>query len=132
MSVDNNDRDESWNFPESNGFDPEYLEEFVSVLGAERAEEWLERLDELIASAFGDNNDNPEEIRRAAHSMVSQAGSLGFTELAALCSKLERAISADENYIDEFRSVQQEAGRVSNTVIRIRDALVSGTRSAGK
>jgi len=114
------------------GFLPESFDEFVSTLGVARAAEWVDRLDLLLASAFVDDNRDPVALGKAAHAMVSQAGTLGFVELARRSSRLEQAIAAGRPYPGELEAVRQEAHRVAAVLSRLGTDLSEKVRSSQK
>lgn len=109
--------------PYGPSFRPEFFDEFVSVLGAARAAEWVERLDQQLASAFADDNEDPNVLRDAAHTIVSLAGMIGFVELAQRCSALEEAILAREPHSAARASVRREAQRVAGILVRLKSDL---------
>jgi signal transduction histidine kinase/HPt (histidine-containing phosphotransfer) domain-containing protein/ActR/RegA family two-component response regulator len=75
-------------------FNRETFNEFAEMIGADTSVTWLKRLADYVDDSFlADPEQMPDrgQIAREAHAIVSQAASLGFSELAGACSKLEQA-----------------------------------------
>ena len=108
------------------GFEPGYLADFISVLGAEKAIHWMDHLGGLLAVTFSNDNQDPNKLKDTAHAMISQAGTLGFVELARRSAKLEEAILANGSYLDELQDVQKEAHRVCDALTRLKTEIALG------
>ncbi|HUE46758.1 MAG TPA: ATP-binding protein [Aestuariivirgaceae bacterium] len=81
-----------------------------------------ERIDEAIAEATS-QAPNREQLKRQAHSLVSDAGQLGFSELSGACSTLEEACSGAAAIGPALGRARRAAGQARNKV----DHLLSGT-----
>ena len=68
---------------ETTGGDPGFLAELVDTYLSDAVEQ-LAAMRQAIAVA------NPEELRRAAHSLKSNSASVGARTLASLCQELEQ------------------------------------------
>jgi PAS domain S-box-containing protein len=72
----------------------ETIGQLKGLLGAERLDEMLGEFQEELSSRFAaqpDGADALKLLRREAHSMISQAGMLGFEELSRRCRELQDA-----------------------------------------
>jgi signal transduction histidine kinase/CheY-like chemotaxis protein/HPt (histidine-containing phosphotransfer) domain-containing protein len=96
-------------------FDQEAFTDFVNLMGDERVAEWLTRLKKQLEGTFFDNTFDEvdrEELARSAHSIISQAAILGFSELAELCGQLQEACDSSRNLslpIQKARSASNTA-----------------------
>jgi signal transduction histidine kinase/DNA-binding response OmpR family regulator len=90
-------------------FDREALAEMKLLLGEQRTAAWIGTLRsqlESIVSTEAQAISRPK-LARAAHSLVSQAGSLGFTRLSRLSSELEEACGKRGDHSDTLRRVKE-------------------------
>ncbi|HEX2135256.1 MAG TPA: ATP-binding protein [Microvirga sp.] len=78
--------------------DAQVYQDLTTLLGAEKIERLLLRLEGQLAQSFTtvdpDRLDRAE-LAREAHRLVSQAGMLGFAELGSVCRELESACLAE-------------------------------------
>jgi CheY-like chemotaxis protein len=86
--------------------------EFRAISGKEAVTAWLARLSEELRTTFLDQE--PDMIDRSqlachAHAIVSQAGILGFSDLARLCGTLEEACADGGDVLSPFRRAQLAA-----------------------
>jgi signal transduction histidine kinase/CheY-like chemotaxis protein/HPt (histidine-containing phosphotransfer) domain-containing protein len=80
--------------------DPEVYEDLLDTIGSDTMGRMLDRLSERLAAMQHDDSFSAREIGRTAreaHSMISAAGMLGFTEVSDLCRKLENACLAGDD-----------------------------------
>jgi CheY-like chemotaxis protein len=103
-------------------FDQEAFTDFVNLMGDERVAEWLTRLKKQLEGTFFDNTFDEvdrEELARSAHSIISQAAILGFSELAELCGQLQEACDSSRNLslpIQKARSASNTAREMIDTM----------------
>ncbi|SCY72676.1 hybrid sensor histidine kinase/response regulator [Microvirga guangxiensis] len=74
-------------------FQEKHFADFRDTIGAEGISHWLRRLDEQLRATFASQDFmslERREIAKTAHAITSQAALLGFSELAELCTALER------------------------------------------
>lgn len=74
-------------------FKENHFQDFRNALGPERVNQWLMRLDDELKKSFAGDcfiEMDRIQIAKAAHAITSQAALLGFSELAELCTMLER------------------------------------------
>jgi CheY-like chemotaxis protein len=86
--------------------------EFRAISGKEVVTAWLTRLLEELRRTFVDQE--PDVFDRSqlachAHAIVSQAGILGFSDLARLCSALEEACANGGDVLSAFGKAQLAA-----------------------
>ena len=78
--------------PASSPLDVGAHRELVTLLGANKIERLLVGFETRLRSSFAQTKAGPVdrvELGREAHSVVSQAGMLGFIELSGVCRDLE-------------------------------------------
>ena len=81
-------------------FKERHFEDFKKTIGVERVGQWLMRLDEELRISFAGEcfaEMDRMQIAKTAHAITSQAALLGFSELAELCTALERECSTGED-----------------------------------
>lgn len=113
----------SGRFLDEPGFRSAYYDEFIMLLGDAQASKWMERLDNLLASAFVDAEQDADILRKTAHAMVPLAGTPGFIDLARCCTELDHAISTGNFYFNELLAVRREARRAAIVLSRLRADL---------
>jgi HPt (histidine-containing phosphotransfer) domain-containing protein len=104
---------------ESGAFDRKTFEDLSGLMGQERTQAWLTRIREQIEANLLDCGDKAQ-LRSAAHSLVSQAGMLGFSDLARLCSDLDQACRQDGDIkvlLGEVRTAAQQAYQLAAEVL---------------
>jgi CheY-like chemotaxis protein len=88
------------------------LTEFRAISGKEIVSAWLGRLSKELRSTFLDQEPNRidrSQLARRAHAIVSQAGILGFADLARLCGTLEEACANGGDMLSSFRRAELAA-----------------------
>jgi signal transduction histidine kinase/HPt (histidine-containing phosphotransfer) domain-containing protein/ActR/RegA family two-component response regulator len=86
--------------PGESGFDEKAYQDLIDTIGVDRVSQWLVRLDEQLQCTLASGEfaaESRQQIASTAHAMVSQAALLGFSDLAALCSRLEQACHEGED-----------------------------------
>jgi CheY-like chemotaxis protein len=86
--------------------------EFRAISGKEVVTAWLARLAEELRATFLDQEIDMIDrahLARRAHSIVSQAGILGFSDLARLCGTLEEACAKGGDLSSQFRKAELAA-----------------------
>lgn len=81
-------------------FKESHFEDFRKTIGPERVTQWLRRLDEELRTTFAGDcfvEMDRAQIAKSAHAITSQAALLGFSELAELCTTLERECVTGED-----------------------------------
>ena len=90
-------------------FDREALTDMKLLIGEQRTAAWIGTLRsqlESIVSTDASDISRPK-LATTAHSLVSQAGSLGFTRLSRLSSELEEVCLERGDYMDLLRRVRE-------------------------
>lgn len=77
--------------PQPVAFDVEALSELEDLFGRPRLLDLLTMLDREIESRLDAAADEPTQLARDAHSLVSSSGALAFQELSGACAALEQA-----------------------------------------
>jgi CheY-like chemotaxis protein len=93
--------------------------EFRAISGKEVVAAWLSRLSEELRNTFLDQKPDMidrSQLARRAHAIVSQAGILGFSDLARLCGTLEEACANGGDILSPFRKAEL-AARVARDAI---------------
>jgi HPt (histidine-containing phosphotransfer) domain-containing protein len=98
--------------------------EFRAISGKEVVTAWLARLSEELRNTFFDRE--PDMIDRSqlahrAHAIVSQAGILGFSDLARLCGTLEEACTNGGDVSSPFRKAELAARRARDSIGSLRE-----------
>lgn len=132
MLVSGNGDGEPRHLAKEAGFRRDYFDEFVSTMGASWAIKWVDRLEGLLASGFNTDQQDLDALRNSAHSLVAQAGTLGFAELATRSAKLEQEVWSGRPYLDALGAVQREAQRVSAALVHLRAELSAADQSSEK
>jgi CheY-like chemotaxis protein/HPt (histidine-containing phosphotransfer) domain-containing protein len=86
--------------------------EFREISGKEVVTAWLSRLSEELRTTFSDQEPDMidrSQLARRAHAIVSQAGILGFSDLARLCGTLEEACANGGDVSSPFRKAELAA-----------------------
>jgi HPt (histidine-containing phosphotransfer) domain-containing protein len=105
--------------------DAKVYRELSAVLGADKVDRLLQRLEEGLARSFVQFETaalDRAELGREAHSLVSQAGMLGFLELADLCRDLETACSRGDDPAPLLARTRQARDRALQEIARLRSA----------
>jgi CheY-like chemotaxis protein len=95
------------------------FEDFRATIGTEKVSTWLTRLLEELRSTFFDQESKTldrTQLARRAHAIVSQAGILGFSDLARLCSTLEQACATGGDVSSPFGKAELAARAVHDAV----------------
>jgi signal transduction histidine kinase/CheY-like chemotaxis protein/HPt (histidine-containing phosphotransfer) domain-containing protein len=104
--------------------DANALAEMKALLGELRTAAWLEALREQVETILSPNNGPISRVQLAssAHSLVSQAGSLGFTRLSRLSSELEDACAQHADYADALGHVKKACRVALSRIDRMQDS----------
>jgi signal transduction histidine kinase/ActR/RegA family two-component response regulator/HPt (histidine-containing phosphotransfer) domain-containing protein len=106
-------------------FKESHFEDFRKTIGAERVRQWLLRLDDELRTTFAGAccvEMDRMQIAKAAHAITSQAALLGFSELAELCTALERECVTGEDAAISLDRVC-EAARTAREIIARMESL---------
>jgi chemotaxis protein histidine kinase CheA len=112
--------------PTPTSFVEKDFEDFRTMMSGEEITTWLARLsEELQATFFNQPLDKLERsnLARRAHAIVSQAGFLGFSDLARLCSTLEEACATRADLSASFEQASAAAQAVCNTISALRPKM---------
>ena len=90
-------------------FDREALTEMKLLIGEQRTAAWIGTLRSQLESIVSTEVEaiSRPKLARTAHSLVSQAGSLGFTRLSRLSSELEEVCLERGDHMDLLRRVKE-------------------------
>jgi HPt (histidine-containing phosphotransfer) domain-containing protein len=105
-------------------FDEKVYGDLAEVLGKEKMIRLLDKLEELLGSSLSAAPDRTA-LAREAHSLISQAGMLGFTELSEACRSLENACLAEGSIDARLAAVRDIRQRTLREIGRLRGALQS-------
>jgi CheY-like chemotaxis protein len=105
-------------------FDEKVYGDLAQVLGKEKMIRLLDKLAEILQSSLSQIPDRTA-LAREAHSLISQAGMLGFTELSEACRSLENACLAEENIDAPLAAVSDIRQKTLREIGRLRGALQS-------
>ncbi len=86
-------------------FDRPTFEKVATLLPAERLQKHLASFEEQLTDVFR-GRPSAELLKSGAHKLVSQAGMLGFGQLADQCRKLEQAVDEDVDVAESFCAAQ--------------------------
>lgn len=105
-------------------FDKDILAEMKALLGEQRTAAWLGTLRKQVVTILCPDNGPAGRIQLAstAHSLVAQAGSLGFTRLSRLSSTLEDACEQDADYADALGHVKKACRGALSRIDRLQDS----------
>lgn len=108
--------------PSGCALDPQVHDELVAILGTEKIGSLLSKLEAQLTRSFATapRAVDPPELAREAHSLVSQAGMLGFLELADACRDLEAACLAGDDVAPFLASAQSARDRAVREIGRLR------------
>jgi CheY-like chemotaxis protein/HPt (histidine-containing phosphotransfer) domain-containing protein len=104
---------------DAQAFDRKTYDDLVSLMGQERAQAWLTRIREQLAVSFLEHSAGTPDrasLQQAAHALVSQAGMLGFSDFAQLCSDLDQTCRQDgdlENLLGRVRTAAQQVYHIA-------------------
>jgi CheY-like chemotaxis protein/HPt (histidine-containing phosphotransfer) domain-containing protein len=104
--------------------DPQVYDELVAILGPDKIAGLMSKLEDQLARSFAavPNTIEPLELAREAHTLVSQAGMLGFLELAELCRDLEAACLSGDDVSPLLNSARSARDRAVREIGRLRHA----------
>jgi signal transduction histidine kinase/CheY-like chemotaxis protein/HPt (histidine-containing phosphotransfer) domain-containing protein len=103
-------------------FDEKVYGDLAQVLGKEKMIRLLDKLEELLRSSLSAVPDRTT-LAREAHSLISQAGMLGFTELSEACRSLENACLAEGSIDAPLNAVRDIRQKTLLEIGRLRGAL---------
>ncbi len=89
-------------------FDRPTFEKVATLLPAERLQKHLASFEEQLTDVFR-GRPSAELLKSGAHKLVSQAGMLGFGQLADQCRMLEQAVDEDDDVAESFCAAQVAA-----------------------
>ena len=99
------------------------FDEIREVLGAEAMRKTLDRFADHLDREFSDilrTSREPEALSRAAHKVVSMAGSLGFMDLSKASSELEQACAADRGLDGAIAAAEEALRRALRRIVALR------------
>lgn len=99
------------------------FEDFRKMMSGDEVSAWLTRLSEdLQITFFAQPLEalDRSHLARRAHAIVSQAGFLGFADLARLCSTLEEACITCADLSSPFERASLAADAVCRTISTLR------------
>jgi signal transduction histidine kinase/DNA-binding response OmpR family regulator len=108
---------------ENGAFDRKTFDDLVGLMGRERAQAWLTRIREQIEASFlgcAERTPDKAQLGHVAHSLVSQAGMLGFSDLAQRCSDLDQTCRQDgdiEALHGQVRTAAQQAYQLASELL---------------
>jgi CheY-like chemotaxis protein/HPt (histidine-containing phosphotransfer) domain-containing protein len=110
--------------PSPCALDPQVYDDLVTVLGMDKIGSLLSKLEGQLARSFASfpQTIDPSELAREAHSLVSQAGMLGFLELADVCRDLELACLAGVDIAATLDAARSARDRAVREIGRLRHA----------
>lgn len=104
-------------------FDKKVLSEMRILLGEQRTAAWVDslrtQLEDLVA--IDHKPISRHKLAKTAHTLVSQAGSLGFAKLSRLSSELEEACVKRIDYADPLRHVVKACRGALTTIDRLKN-----------
>ncbi|MGO4386997.1 ATP-binding protein [Microvirga sp. 2YAF29] len=103
-------------------FKESHFEDFTKTIGPERVRQWLMRLDEELRETFAKGcfvEMDRARIGKSAHAITSQAALLGFSELAELCTILERECVTGEDVAISLDRVCEASRKVRNIIAQM-------------
>jgi CheY-like chemotaxis protein/HPt (histidine-containing phosphotransfer) domain-containing protein len=104
--------------------DPQVYDDLVEVLGPDKIQSLLTKLESQLTRSFAPlpQSIDSSELAREAHSIVSQAGMLGFLTLADLCRDLEMACLSGADIATTLEAVRSARDRAVREIARLRHA----------
>jgi HPt (histidine-containing phosphotransfer) domain-containing protein len=111
--------------PTPTSFVEKDFEDFRKMMSGEETTAWLSRLSEELQATFFDQPlDTLErsQLARRAHAIVSQAGFLGFADLARLCGALEEACATRADLSASFERASRAAQAACITISALNPA----------
>jgi hypothetical protein len=99
------------------------FEDFRTMMSSEEISLWLTRLSGELKNIFFDQGLDTldrSDLARRAHCIVSQAGFLGFSNLARLCVTLEEACITRADLSSPFEKASLAAHAVCRTINTLR------------
>lgn len=102
-------------------FDKKVLREMMTLLGEKRTAAWVGTLRTQLETIVATDRQNisRQKLAQTAHSLVSHAGSLGFTRLSRLSSELEEACADRADYSAALGEVRKESRGALTRIERI-------------
>jgi len=104
--------------------DAAILDELIELAGRPQVLAWIDELQQRIAGTYPDADDVAvtESLMAANHTLVSQAGMLGFTALSHACQAAERDYRAGADIAEAMRNCRIEAARAISGCRAVQDA----------
>jgi HPt (histidine-containing phosphotransfer) domain-containing protein len=102
-------------------FDSKALDEMMSLLGAERTAAWMGALRGQLEGivSIDDGTVSRQQLAKSAHTLVAQAGNLGFNRLSRLSSELEEACLKPSDLSGELGRVKKACRGAMSRIDRI-------------
>jgi HPt (histidine-containing phosphotransfer) domain-containing protein len=111
--------------PDPSPLDAQIYRDLSTLLGAEKVDQLLARLEEGLVRSFARFDAAPLDkaaLGQEAHNLVSQAGMLGFLELAELCRELETACIDYGDPMPLLEHARRARDRAVQEIERLRSA----------
>lgn len=102
-------------------FDRKVLKEMTNLIGEQRTADWMGMLKSQLEAIVATDKQaiSRHQLASTAHSLVSHAGSLGFTRLSRLSSELEEACVERADYSAALGQVRKESRGALTKIDRI-------------
>lgn len=102
-------------------FNEENFVEFRSMMGAERVDQWLGRLDEQLQVLLTADYSGADRrtLATQAHALISQAALLGFADLALYCTELEQACNHGSDLTVPLEKTRRIAEHARTAIAKI-------------
>jgi len=103
------------------GFNEESFLEFRNMMGAERVDHWLRRLEEQLKALFSGEAIvlDRQQMAKQAHALISQAALLGFYGIAEHCAALEQACNHEADLTMPLEAARRSASEASTAIARL-------------
>jgi HPt (histidine-containing phosphotransfer) domain-containing protein len=108
------------------------FDDFRKMMSGEEVSSWLRRLSDELRRTFFDRPVEAldrSQLARHAHAIVSQAGFLGFSDLARICGTLEEACAMPADLSAPFEQASLAARAVCARINTLGEQGVSDSSS---
>lgn len=106
--------------PRPIAFDAQALSELEDLFGRARLLDLLIMLDREIENRLDTAVDEPKQLARDAHSLVSSSGALAFQELSGACAALERACLTGSGIAEALGTARHAAQDARDAIATLR------------